>query len=253
MVKNINVENVVNKALKSHIITEDTVYDSEEILGNHFDLDSMFYLGKNPEDFDELVSFDKDRHGKYPARPRQFGDNRDPWENRVYDSEEIIRYSDLGVAVLVPGTFGLWDHLCQYGGLLRMEKEIAILVSTEIEKLNKGGAREILTERPYRPDEKTYDAVAKEKSDSVIDILYRIFSITYVPSYCLSAESQIVWNVDIPYMESVRGRVVDLISFSLNEMMDWEEIGYFPPLPPINPIPPSYPTGPNLEEFMEVA
>ena len=62
-----------------------------------------------------------------------------------------------------------------------------------------------------------------------------------------------MWNVDIPYMESVRGRVVDLISFSLNEMMDWEEIGYFPPLPPINPIPPSYPTGPNLEEFMEVA
>jgi hypothetical protein len=131
-----------------------------------------------------------------------------------------------------------------------MEEEIAILVSTEIEKLNKGGAREILTERPYRPDEKTYDAVADERFDSVIDTLYRIFSITYVPSYCLSAESELVWNVDIPYMESVTERVVDLISFSLNEMMDWEETGYFPPLPPRNPLPPVYSTGPNLEEFM---
>jgi hypothetical protein len=250
MNKDINVGTVANQALKSHVITEDTVYDSEEILGNHFDLDSMFYRGKNPEDFDELVSFDKERHGKYPARPRQFGDNRDPWENRVYDSEEIIRYSDLGIAVLVPGTFGLWDHLCQYGGLLRMEKEIAILVSTEIEKLNKGGAREILTERPYRPDEKTYDAVANERSDLVVDPLYRIFSMIYVPSYCLSTESELVWDVDISYMESVRGRVIDLISFSLNEMMDWEETGYFPPLPPRNPLPPVYSTGPNLEEFM---
>ncbi len=250
MKEDINVGTVANQALKSHIITEDTVYDSEEILGNCFELDAMFHRGKNPEDFDELVSFDKERHGKYPARPRQFGDNRDPWENRVYDPEEIIRYSDLGVAVLVPGTFGLFDYLCQYGGLLRMEEEIAILVSTEIEKLNKGGAREILTERPYRPDEKTYDAVADERSDSVVDPLYRIFSITYVPSYCLSIESELVWGVDIPYMESVRERVVDFILFSLNEMMGWEETGYFPPRPPINPIPPSYPTGPNLEEFM---
>ena len=250
MNEDINVVNVVNKALKSHIITEDTVYDSEEILGNCFELDAMFHQGKNPEDFEDLADFIEARYGKHPVRVRQFGDNRDPWENRVYDSEEIIRYSDLGVAVLVPGTFGLWDHLCQYGGLLRMEKEIAILVSTEIEKLNKGGAREILTERPYRPDEKTYDAVADERSDSVIDTLYRIFSITYVPSYCLSAESELVWNVDISYMESVRGRVIDLISFSLNEMMDWEETGYFPPLPPRNPLPPVYSTGPNLEEFM---
>ena len=250
MNEDINVVNVVNKALKSHIITEDTVYDSEEILGNCFELDAMFHQGKNPEDFEDLADFIEARYGKHPVRVRQFGDNRDPWENRVYDSEEIIRYSDLGVAVLVPGTFGLWDHLCQYGGLLRMEEEIAILVSTEIEKLNKGGAREILTERPYRPDEKTYDAVADERSDSVIDTLYRIFSITYVPSYCLSAESELVWNVDISYMESVRGRVIDLISFSLNEMMDWEETGYFPPRPPRNPLPPVYSTGPNLEEFM---
>ena len=250
MKEDVNVGTVANQALKSHIITEDTVYDSEEILGNCFELDAMFHQGKNPEDFEDLADFIEYRYGKHPVRVRQFGDNRDPWENRVYDPEEIIRYSDLGVAVLVPGTFGLFDYLCYYGGLLRMEEEIAILVSTEIEKLNKGGAREILTERPYRPDEKTYDAVADERSDSVIDTLYRIFSITYVPSYCLSAESELVWNVDIPYMESVTERVVDLISFSLNEMMDWEETGYFPPLPPRNPLPPVYSTGPNLEEFM---